>query len=154
MRRVIGRRAMLSAVWGMCAAGLLVACSRHTRAERGAGRSSGTLGQQLDDVTSVAEPLALASLDQLPVAATKVVDGLGGAPVAITRTGPGTVVARSAVCTHRGCTVTPVRGQLICPCHGSRFDPTTGEVVSGPARRPLATMHIRIENRQVLQVPG
>lgn len=42
------------------------------------------------------------------------------------------------VCTHLGCQPAwdPQKGNLVCPCHGSRFD-LKGSVLKGPAARPL-----------------
>jgi nitrite reductase/ring-hydroxylating ferredoxin subunit len=46
--------------------------------------------------------------------------------------------AYSAICTHAGCEVSRVTVQaIICTCHNSQFSTTDGEVISGPARRPL-----------------
>jgi nitrite reductase/ring-hydroxylating ferredoxin subunit len=61
------------------------------------------------------------------------------AKVAAYRDPAGTVTLRSAICTHRGCTVgwNTVERTWDCPCHGSRFKPT-GEVISGPAEAPLS----------------
>lgn len=48
-------------------------------------------------------------------------------------------VALDAVCTHMGCTVAykPNEDAITCACHGGRFNPHTGENVSGPPPRPL-----------------
>ncbi|GAA4852577.1 Rieske 2Fe-2S domain-containing protein [Kitasatospora terrestris] len=44
----------------------------------------------------------------------------------------------SSICTHSGCTVNaPKNGELYCPCHGSKFNATTGAVITGPATKPL-----------------
>jgi len=41
-------------------------------------------------------------------------------------------------CTHAGCRINrEIDGQLVCPCHGSRFDASTGKVLQGPAGLPL-----------------
>jgi len=58
--------------------------------------------------------------------------------VVLTKDQSGKVGAFSAICTHQGCSVTAVEGGTInCPCHGSKFDATTGERVAGPAQKPL-----------------
>ena len=56
----------------------------------------------------------------------------------------------SSVCTHLGCTVTwdQAAQALACPCHGSRFD-ALGQVIQGPARRPLALVAVVIKDNQV-----
>ena len=37
-------------------------------------------------------------------------------------------------CTHAGCRINrETDGQLICPCHGSKYDAATGKVLQGPA---------------------
>jgi Rieske Fe-S protein len=55
----------------------------------------------------------------------------------VSRTGPDTFSAVTAVCTHQACTVTSFADRnYVCPCHGSRYD-TAGRVVNGPAARPL-----------------
>ena len=44
-------------------------------------------------------------------------------------------------CTHAGCRINQeISGQLVCPCHGSRYDASTGKVLQGPAGLPLSTI--------------
>ena len=44
-------------------------------------------------------------------------------------------------CTHAGCRINQeIDGQLVCPCHGSRYDSSTGKVLQGPAGLPLSTI--------------
>lgn len=63
---------------------------------------------------------------------------LDGQRVAAYRDAAGHVVTRSPLCTHMGCLVNWNKAESTwdCPCHGSRFQPT-GEVLAGPAERPL-----------------
>jgi glycine/D-amino acid oxidase-like deaminating enzyme/nitrite reductase/ring-hydroxylating ferredoxin subunit len=63
---------------------------------------------------------------------------IDGQRVAAHRQADGSVMLRSAACTHMGCLVDWNQAEQTwdCPCHGSRFRPT-GEVISGPAGTPL-----------------
>jgi len=72
---------------------------------------------------------------------------VSGRPVLVVNTGDG-YRAISAVCTHLGCVVKWKKGrrQFFCPCHGARFD-LDGQVLGGPAPRPLAAL-------EVSEVPG
>ena len=56
-------------------------------------------------------------------------------PVFICRDRDG-LYAISAVCTHLGCIIGSSKEGFLCPCHGSRYDPT-GKVIGGPAPRNL-----------------
>jgi Rieske Fe-S protein len=45
--------------------------------------------------------------------------------------------ALKTVCTHQSCALRVQPQGFTCPCHGSRFS-QTGEVLTGPARKPLS----------------
>lgn len=71
-----------------------------------------------------------------------------GDPGVIIKLGNGQVVAYDAICTHQGCEVgyDPGSQLLLCPCHGATFDPSRdGEVLAGPARRPLPAVPLVID---------
>ncbi len=55
-----------------------------------------------------------------------------------------TFLAYDAVCPHAGCTVGyyAANNVMVCPCHGSQFDVTTGAVLNGPAPRGLTKLAI------------
>lgn len=56
----------------------------------------------------------------------------------VTQPKDGEFKAFSAICTHQGCPVGSVEdGVIVCPCHNSHFDITSGDPVSGPAQKPL-----------------
>jgi arsenite oxidase small subunit len=71
--------------------------------------------------------------------------------------GPGnTIVAYSALCTHKGCPVAyrPERKLFICPCHWSSFDPAkAGQMVIGQGSQALPQIALRL-NGNVIQAVG
>lgn len=71
--------------------------------------------------------------------------------VVLTRGADDVLRCFSAICTHQGCLVTDVGARSIdCACHGSRFDPATGEVLAGPATRPLPAVRIAVQGDAVV----
>jgi cytochrome b6-f complex iron-sulfur subunit len=56
--------------------------------------------------------------------------------------------ALSAVCTHLGCITRfqPDRNIIACPCHGSQFT-LAGDVVAGPAPRPLRWLQMSLSEK-------
>jgi ubiquinol-cytochrome c reductase iron-sulfur subunit len=78
---------------------------------------------------------------------------------------PRGILAFSKVCTHAGCAVSEYRTPLfeptsrppalVCPCHYSTFDPARGgEVIFGPAGRPLPQLPLVIDERGELRAGG
>ncbi|BFU96217.1 MAG: putative Quinol-cytochrome c reductase, iron-sulfur subunit (Rieske iron-sulfur protein) [Nitrospira sp.] len=65
--------------------------------------------------------------------------------------GDGHVTVFSPMCTHLGCGYHWAEGEqkFKCPCHGSVYD-VTGQVVAGPAPRPLDTLPVKTENGRLL----
>ena len=66
----------------------------------------------------------------------------------------GTFYAFGDTCTHMECSL--AEGDLeettvTCPCHGSEFDVTSGEVLAPPAREPVGSYEARVvgENLEI-----
>lgn len=89
----------------------------------------------------------LANLADIPAGGGLVLEDAG---VVLVRGAGDQVQGFSAICTHQGCSVTSVEGgQIICPCHGSKFDAATGEPVAGPAKRPLPPVAVTVRDNAV-----
>jgi glycine/D-amino acid oxidase-like deaminating enzyme/nitrite reductase/ring-hydroxylating ferredoxin subunit len=69
---------------------------------------------------------------------------MGKEKLAVFRDNDGSCHALSPVCTHMGCHVkwNNAESSWDCPCHGSRFDARTGEVLNGPATVALEVKDI------------
>jgi thiosulfate dehydrogenase [quinone] large subunit len=65
-------------------------------------------------------------------------------PGIVIHTAAGSFVAYNAVCPHMGCTVgySAATQIIVCPCHGSEFLVSNGDVVQGPATRGLTKLEI------------
>lgn len=61
----------------------------------------------------------------------------------------GKLYALSLICTHLGCTVTVTPADIVCPCHGSRFD-RQGRVLRGPAARPLRRYRVEQQGENLV----
>ncbi|KUO22834.1 Rieske (2Fe-2S) protein [Streptomyces dysideae] len=74
--------------------------------------------------------------------------------VVVSRAENGSLKAYSTLCTHARCPVNKLEGtRLICPCHGSEFDATTGEVLRAPATVPLTELSVEEKNGKIVVGP-
>ena len=90
---------------------------------------------------------ALTSTKDVPVGGGTV---LSDQKIVVTQPAQGEFKAFTAICTHQGCPVSEIQGDaIVCNCHGSRFNIRTGEVVDGPAVRPLERFPVRLRNRRI-----
>jgi thiosulfate dehydrogenase [quinone] large subunit len=71
-------------------------------------------------------------------------DPASGDPALVIHRSANAFVAFDAVCPHAGCTVAYQAGAdiIACPCHGSTFDPRTGNVRNGPATSGLTAIKV------------
>jgi Rieske Fe-S protein len=98
--------------------------------------------------------IEIATLDDLSSDQAKLATDYFLQPVLVYKTADDKVIARSAVCTHLGCTVQTdfVDGKIFCSCHASYFDANTGQALSGPATVALAEEPLIIKGDRVYLV--
>jgi cytochrome b6-f complex iron-sulfur subunit len=85
-----------------------------------------------------------------PAGSGKVV-AMGSKPAIVVATADGGIKAFSAICTHLGCVVSwnDLSGVIECPCHGGKFNPSSGAVVGGPPPTPLPPITVSVESDQI-----
>lgn len=83
---------------------------------------------------------------QVPVGSAVIVDKF-----IIAQPTEGNFVAYSTTCPHQGSPITQVDGSTVrCPSHGSVFDITTGDVVSGPATTGMTSAPVTEDGGTVI----
>lgn len=120
-------------------AGILAACSEERPDPQTSAESAGAAGAGT----------VVVALADVPVGGA-VAAKVGGQDVLVTQPTEGEVHAFSAVCTHAGCTVTAGDGELLCPCHQSRYALADAEVLGGPAPEPLPSIEVEVSGTDVV----
>ncbi len=99
--------------------------------------------------------LLVARLSDLPVGGALQFDYPGpGQPKLLVRLSDQEVVAFDQRCTHLSCPVIPqvAQGRFHCPCHNGNFDLATGRPISGPPRRPLPKVELKVRGDRIFAV--
>ncbi|MEU6728914.1 Rieske (2Fe-2S) protein [Nonomuraea wenchangensis] len=85
----------------------------------------------------------IAKTADVPVGGGKLI---GDLKLVVTQPQQGVYKAFSAACTHKGCTVsTPKDNIITCACHGSEFAADSGAPNKGPATAPLTAIAVKVE---------
>lgn len=153
----LSRRAVMASVVSLSGGALLTACggsSSSGSASSGAPTTSSTgaptpSSPSAGSVSPPAGASAIVALTAVPVGGS-VSAQLNGKPIIVGQPTAGKVVAFTAICTHKGCTVEPAGATLNCPCHGSVYNALTGQNISGPAPLPLAAIPVTVSNGNII----
>ena len=140
------RRGMLAGVGLAGLAGSLAGCSGGSASTATANASSSG-GAAAAGGQAAGRGAALSSTGAIPVGGGKI---FVSARVVVTQPSRGQFKGFSAVCTHMQCIVDQVaNGTINCPCHGSKFSITDGDVVAGPAPSPLPAQSLKVQSGQI-----
>ena len=133
----IAAASVLAACGGNSSGQLVSGLGKGNKSEAKVSGGKGGAGQEIAQTSRIPANSAMNFTDS-------------GNPAVLIHLQSGDFVAYSAVCTHQGCLVAYQNGQLVCPCHGSVFDPSKGGVVVyGPAPTPLPQIPIKVQGGKV-----
>jgi cytochrome b6-f complex iron-sulfur subunit len=147
----VSRRGVMAGAGAGVAVLAVAGCADDSTGASGSGGDSGSGngGDAADGSTKTGG--ALTEVADVPVGGAVSAKDAKGAPVIVSRPSENEVVAFSAVCTHKGCTVAPKADRIECPCHGSTYDLATGDNTGGPAPKPLAKVRVKVEDGKVVE---
>ncbi len=153
--RALTRRTVIGGAAAIGGAAVLAACGAddgNDAAEPGTGPEESEL---IDEEEAVVEGEEPAADEGLLVAAAEVPIGggviIGSAQVVVTQPSENTFRGFSSTCTHQGCQVSSVEGDVIrCACHNSTFSVDDGSVLGGPATAPLPEVPVALAGDQVV----
>lgn len=170
LRRPLTRRGVLAGTAGVTATLALGACAAPEdtaatsigpagsgSASSAASSASATASQSqasasaspAKSVSPAQTGMRLAGTSDFPVGGGAIVPTGAGA-VVITHPGDDTFAGFNARCPHQGCTVAEVvENTILCTCHGSVFDGTTGDRLEGPAPTGLTPVGIEVDGSEI-----
>ncbi len=149
------RRGVLAGVGLVGLASAITACGGGTSSSAPAAGGAATPGGPESSAPAAAASSAaaggaagaLATTSQIPVGSGMI---FPGKQVVVTQPTANEFKAFSAVCTHMGCIVNQISdGTIDCPCHGSQYSIKTGDVVAGPAPKPLPAKQIKVSGDSI-----
>ena len=130
----LSRRALIAATGSAAALVSLTACA----------------GEPVRTSDATAPGDVVLPVADLPVGGAVELD-LDGRRTLVTRPTEDDVRGWDAECPHQGCTVRALAdGGLGCPCHGSAFDPATGDVLDGPAEEGLTPVALAVRGSDIV----
>ena len=104
---------------------------------------------QSSDGSGTGSGEAIAATD-FPVGGGVVVTATSLGPVVVTQPADGEYKGFNARCPHAGCPVAEVlENTIICNCHGSTFDASTGDRTGGPAPTGLEPVAIQVSDGEI-----
>jgi Rieske Fe-S protein len=134
------RRTVIAGAGMGLAATALTACSTYGKKPEAAPSSSAPAESPASPGAPAPATAALTKTADVPVGSGVIVDD-----IVVTQPTAGVFKGFSTVCPHAGCNVSTVEsGNIVCPCHGSRFD-LEGAVVKGPATKPLEAKAVSVQ---------
>jgi thiosulfate dehydrogenase [quinone] large subunit len=153
-----GSAAGAAGALGLAVAGVAAVLGRAAGGTKAPKSSEVSLGKPSGHATGSHPPgQAVGPASDVPVGgAAQFTDPSNGAPGLVLQPSHGAFVAYNAICPHAGCTVgfASSSNLIVCPCHGSIFNPSNGSVEGGPAPTGLTKLTVAVGSDGQLYVNG